>query len=271
MSKPLEKARLQAVAGQYGAAVDTLRYAMPIAQAGDLEEARAILVLLSDINERANRKVKAECDEMRQALQEAIARESGPDRDLEQQSIVFLRGCRLIACAGIAASPDEASAWCVAFTDDRVMLLPPLATSQEDAIDLGWEGLLIEFEGAGQVTQGGGFIGGGFGLEGAAVGMLAATTLNAITSTSRMDTVLHMQTPQAEAYLLYGQLTPVDLRRNMASVFLRLRQASRRSGTAAGGGHVVDRLHKLADLLDRGLIDQDEFTKLKADLMREVG
>jgi len=32
----------------------------------------------------------------------------------------------------------------------------------------------------------------------------------------------------------------------------------------------VDRLHKLVDLLDRGLIDEAEFARLKADLMGQV-
>lgn len=271
MSAPLEKARLQAVAGQYRAAVDSLRYAMPVAQAGDLDEARAIIMLLSDINDRADRRVKAECDEMREALQEVIARESGPDRDLEERSFVFLRGCRLITCAGITVTPDASSSWSLAFMEDRVALVPPLATTHDEVIDLGWEGLFVEVEGAGQVTSGGGFIGGGFGLEGAAVGMLTATALNALTTSSQMDTVLHLQTARAEVYLFYGQLTPVALRRTLSPVFLRLRQASASSAPASDdGGHVVDRLHKLADLLDRGLIDEGEFVRLKADLVGEV-
>ena len=39
---------------------------------------------------------------------------------------------------------------------------------------------------------------------------------------------------------------------------------------SSGEDHVVDRLHKLAGLLDRGLIDEGEFARLKADLMSQV-
>jgi len=48
-------------------------------------------------------------------------------------------------------------------------------------------------------------------------------------------------------------------------VFLRLRQDASADAptTIASSEHAVDRLHKLADLLDRGLIDESEFARLK--------
>src|SRR4051812_24548793 len=48
----------------------------------------------------------------------------------------------------------------------------------------------LDIGGPGEVTSGGGFIGGGFGLEGAALGMLAAGLLNALTTRSKIVTIL---------------------------------------------------------------------------------
>lgn len=273
MSDPLEKAKRLAAAGKYRAAVDSLRYAEPIARAGDLTEVRAILELVAAIRDHADRRLQQECDEIADSMRDVLDRESGPGVELSERAMVFLSGCLVIGGAGLHVGPDTNRQWNLAFTKDRVVLLPCRRPESEEVFDIGWEGLHVEIEGAGEIRQGGGFIGGGFGLEGAAVGMVAATALNALTTTTSVDTVLHLQTRTVKLYLFYGLETPEVLRRTMSPVFLRLRQAEAAgapSQDAGREGHVVDRVHKLADLLDRGLIDEDEFARLKADLMGQV-
>jgi len=54
-------------------------------------------------------------------------------------------------------------------------------------------------------------------------------------------------------------------------VFLRLGQESGTTPAAnSGPDHVVDRPHTLVGPLDRGFIEEDEFKRLKSDLMSEV-
>jgi hypothetical protein len=270
MSAQLEKARQQAEAGKIKAAMVSIRYAVPgAATSGDLEDARDIIALVDTISGMSDRRIQADCAEIRASMEAVIVRESGPLTTLKKESLGFLSGCRIIACAGIAAKASATREWALAFTPDRVALMQTSAVSDNEVIDVGWQGLELAIEGAGQVSSGGGFIGGGFGLEGAAVGMLAAGALNALTTSSHMDTVVHLQTPVLEVYLLYGQMTPEQLRRSLAPVFLRLRQEppAAAPATSAGGDHVVDRLHKLSELLEKGLIDEGEFARLKADLM----
>jgi hypothetical protein len=273
MSVHLDKARRLAAAGKYKAAVDSLYYAEPGARAGDLIELRGILDVIATVREHADGRIQKNCDEIKKAMQDVLDRESGPAVEIMKQSFASLSGCRVIGGAGLPVQPDANRLWRLCFTDDRVVLFPDYRPQPDEFFDIGWSGLGIEIEGAGAIRRGGGFMGGGFGVEGAAVGMLAASALNALTTTTQIDTVVHVQTHAVELYLFYDRETPVVLRRTLSSVFLRLRQsaaADEPSRPASDDGHVVDRLHKLADLLDRGLIDEAEFARLKADLMGQV-
>ena len=270
MSAPFEKARQQVADGKYRSACQSLYYAVPLASGSDdLVEARAILDLVTKMRGQSDRRVQQDCDEITRMIQEMLERHSGPAAELQPVAMVFLKGCRVIGGAGLPVTPDPERQWSLAFTDDRVVLLPSGHAEPEEVFDIGWTGLELAVEGAGAITKGGGFIGGGFGIEGAAVGMLTASVLNGLTTSTHMDTVLHLQTGVVEVYLFYGVETPEALRRRLSPVFLKLRQqATTRPSSGGSDGHVVDRLHKLADLLDRGLIDKDEFAALKTDLMK---
>lgn len=276
MSDQLEKAERQVEAGKLKAALDSLRYAVPLAQEGDLTELRGILDLVEVIRGHADARMLEDCDEIARSMRDALERETGPAGEaveLLDEAIVILAGCRVIGGAGLPMQPDANRLWKMIFTDDRAVLYPDYRPQSADFFDIGWDGLQIEIEGAGAIRSGGGLMGGGFGLEGAAVGMLAATALNALTTTTQIDTVIHLQTHIVELYLFYDRETPDVLRRRLSPVFLRLRQSRAADvprEASVTDSHVVDRLHKLADLLDRGLIDEVEFARLKADLMGQV-
>ena len=96
--------------------------------------------------------------------------------------------------------------------------------------------------------------------------------LDALTSKSTSDTVLRLQKPSAELYLFHDALAPQALRVALAPVFDRLRQTEAPSTSQVGEADddVIDRLGKLADLLDRGAITHDEFDELKAKLLSEL-
>lgn len=133
----------------------------------------------------------------------------------------------------------------------------------------------LEIGGPGARRSGGGFIGGGFGLQGAAEGALIASALNMLTTTTKIDTVICVQTSTAELFLHNGETTPDRLRMRLSQVFNILRgrtnapQAESGAEPGLAGDHVVDRLAKLAEMLDRNLITSEEFATLKRELLGE--
>lgn len=86
--------------------------------------------------------------------------------------------------------------------------------------------LAFEIGGPGAFTTGGGFAGGGFGIEGALEGMLAAGVLNALTTRTKVVTTFSLHTRDAEAFFLHEELTPQDLRIRLSEVFVRMRQSA---------------------------------------------
>jgi hypothetical protein len=123
--------------------------------------------------------------------------------------------------------------------------------------------------GPGAVTSGGGFYGGGFGLEAAAVGILAATALNAMTTQTTVTTYLTIRCAQQELTFLYAGATPHALQLGLAHVFGALRQAVQaetpdRDPSAADP---VDRLSKLGQLHAQGLRTDEEFHAAKQKIL----
>jgi hypothetical protein len=99
-----------------------------------------------------------------------------------------------------------------------------VATAGGEDQSLSWSDLVgIEILGPGKVTSGGGFFGGGLGLEGAAEGMVIAGVLNALTTRSSIQTVLGLLFRQQELWLMHQILEPLALRIEMAPVFARMR------------------------------------------------
>ena len=132
----------------------------------------------------------------------------------------------------------------------------------------------LEIGGPGAQQSGGGFMGGGFGAEGAAAGMLVGTALNLLTTRKKVRTVICLQSDTAEVFVQHSVETPDALRMRLAPVFTILRQmqtAKLADSSAAGtsAANPIDRLTQLAALLEKGHISQDEFAKLKNDLLKD--
>jgi hypothetical protein len=89
--------------------------------------------------------------------------------------------------------------------------------------------------------------------------MLISSVLNALTSSTKVDTVLRLQKPSAALCLLHDKLAPEALRVALSPVFTRLRRTEAQNAPpwSEAGDPIIDRLQKLADLLDRGAITQD--------------
>ena len=129
----------------------------------------------------------------------------------------------------------------------------------------------LEIGGPGVQQTGGGFIGGGFGLEGAAAGMMVATALNLLSTRTTIDTVICLRTADAEVYLHTRTLTPGALQMDLSGVFVRLRQLLAEQTTEANPSNIppdaVEQLSKLAELHAKGALTDEEFATFKAKLM----
>lgn len=129
----------------------------------------------------------------------------------------------------------------------------------------------IEISGRGTRTTDGGFIGGGFGLVGAAEGMAIAGVLNAITRRSITETLLTIASQTQELWFLSDAVEPRQLRIDLADVLLRVTSATRSTAvTPPAARSLVDDLRQLADLRDQGVLSEEEFTKAKLRLLASL-
>ena len=170
---------------------------------------------------------------------------------------------------GHGLGPEVGETWHAAFTEQALVLRN--ASQDGDAIHerrVNYDDVtLLDIGGPGEATTGGGVIGGGFG-SGAFIGMMAAAVANALTTKTSIDTVICLQTRNAELFLHHSGVRPDELRRALSPVFSKLRAHDRSPDNAAG---VAEQLSRMAELLDKGLIDEDEFERLKSDLLGHLG
>jgi hypothetical protein len=124
----------------------------------------------------------------------------------------------------------------------------------------------LSIGGAGKVQEGGGFAGGGFGLEGFAIGATVAGLLNAMTTRHRIETVIGLQSRQGELVFLCTTIEPASLQLSLSRVRALVRQASNTAQASEPG--VAAELSKLADLVERGFLDRDEFDRAKERLLK---
>lgn len=126
----------------------------------------------------------------------------------------------------------------------------------------------LEIGGPGAVTSGGGFIGGGFGLQGATEGMIVSSILNALTTRTTVNTILALTTAGGEIFIHTDQCEPEQLRYRLSPVFVALRRHASKSPPSAGTGEAkVERLTQLAALVEKGLLSEAEFADLKRELL----
>lgn len=127
-------------------------------------------------------------------------------------------------------------------------------------------------QGAGAVRSGGGFVGGGFGLEGAAEGMLIASALNALTTKTHVDSCLRLITEDAEGVFAFTRTLPsqLDLELSSFRVHQRQREALQvpaQPGVAEQKEDPLTRLERLVRLRDAGALTAAEFDQEKSALL----
>lgn len=104
----------------------------------------------------------------------------------------------------------------------------PLATIPMDTIEA------IEIGGPGTTSKGGGFIGGGFGLDGAVSGMLVAGVLNALTTRTSVLTVVAVLASDGEVWFAHTLAEPAAVRVELAPAFVAIRRHARQRSSPRG-------------------------------------
>jgi Short C-terminal domain len=194
-------------------------------------------------------------------------------RELDARTETILREVAFLGgyVPGSAIRPGER--YDVRFMADRFQVFVPrqprvlaaVPYSQVEDVEIGGPGL---------VKTGGGFVGGGFGVNGAIEGMAIASVLNALTTRTSIKTVLRIQGTGCELFLLDTMLTPEQLRIVMSRPLGAIRSA-RAAAVADGIQHEArvvspspaEELSKLADMLEKGLLTREEFNLMKAKLI----
>jgi hypothetical protein len=188
-----------------------------------------------------------------------------PRQTLSDPQPFALNQVRLLGGYGFPL--ETVQLYALEFAADRILVHPPRAFGEPTSIPYS-EVTQFSIGGAGKVREGGGFIGGGFGLTGFAIGLAASTALNAATTRTRIETVIALQTEAGELVFLSTSVEPAALELRLAWVKGQIRNVSA-APTEAAGGDVTEKLERLANLLDKGLLDRAEFDALKAKLLSE--
>jgi hypothetical protein len=204
----------------------------------------------------------------------------GADRDgarvalpWELQARALVRLPEVIFIGGYCSNAELTSGWAyeLVFHVDRLLLI-----SQRDRAalaEIAYAGIReIVIGGPGLVKSGGGFIGGGFGLAGAAEGAGIAAVLNALTTRTAIKTILQIQAADGELFFLHREMVPQDLRIHLSRAIVAIRDAVPSAATMDSGGQAgsvsrLDELERLARLLKEGLLTREEFDQLKATLI----
>jgi len=138
----------------------------------------------------------------------------------------------------------------------------------------------LEFGGAGAQTSDAGFIGGGFGLAGIAIGVVGSAAVNKLTKRTTIETLIRIEMVcagggTAEFIFLTGVASPEDLSVRLRSLTLRLEENTpQATPTVANAevvsstpGDVIAQLKELGELRVAGVITDEEFATLKAEIL----
>jgi len=113
-----------------------------------------------------------------------------------------------------------------------------------------------------------GVFGGGFGVAGAAEGMLAASVINSLTSKTTTYSLVRIAARAAEYVFVSHVVDSGSLDMMLTPVQFRIRQAqAAASSPPAAASSVADELAKLAQLRDAGVLSDAEFSAAKARLL----
>lgn len=235
------------------------------------EGAKAILVATSAFDVamliawRRHRKGKLrEAQRAKQARQDLHARAIKQERlasAVEDGILGRLDGA--VALGGSSQGLSRGGRYSIVFSSKAVLVVPD--NPSLEPLMLGYHTLAVSITGQGERTSNLGLWGGGFGVKGAAKGILAASVLNSLTTRTDIDTVIALSDATQEVYFHYDKETPENLRIRLAPVFVKLRANS--AVTTESNSTLVTDLSRLVELRDSGALSEDEFAAAKERLL----
>lgn len=129
----------------------------------------------------------------------------------------------------------------------------------------------LEFGGPGLQVHGGGFIGGGFGVKGAAEGIVAADLLNRLTTKTTLNSQINIVMKERGLLLHSATITPEQLAIKFTAAVGRIANQCRAEADNRPAiddrDRLVAQLERLANLYDSGALTDEEYTQAKARLL----
>lgn len=132
----------------------------------------------------------------------------------------------------------------------------------------------LELSGGASRT-GGGYVGGGFGTTAAVEGMAIAAALNSLTTKIRKYTAMRIEATDAELFFFKAEVLPKELEIRLAEPRAHIRTAAAQGSATVPSPSIsqsagfADQLIRLAELVEKGLLTDDEFATAKARLLSE--
>jgi hypothetical protein len=207
----------------------------------------------------------------RQADASRLSRHSQETDELDAQTLVSLPAVAYLGGYVSSTGIFAGQRYDVRFLEDRLWVLP--CRQAEVLAEVPYAQIEdVEIGGPGLVKTGGGFVGGGFGVQGAAEGMAIAAVLNALTTRTSITTILRIQGTGCELFLLHTKATPAQLRIELSRPLAAIRstQATPPAVTTATGSDPAARLRKLQELRDAGLLTQDEYETRRTEIINSI-
>lgn len=141
--------------------------------------------------------------------------------------------------------------------------------------------LELEVGGRGQLTHGGRFSGGGFGVRGALTGMAVASMLNNATRKTAVDCFLRLTTAETEMLMRHFSCDPETVRGRLSRMFTGQLVAARAAAAPAPvivptpapvqiAAGPVDELERLTKLHAAGTLTDTEFEMARARQIRQL-
>jgi hypothetical protein len=236
----------------------------PLTQAGWEEAWQAMVTDYPELAQAVSSRVSADHVSHTAAIESANAR-----AELNTLNpFVSIDSCVLLGGHGYDPALIPGSECSLHFTDEGLWVrkkgswAPQIRSAYTDAKTL-------EFSGPGEVRKGGRVVGGGFGLIGAAGGMIAASVLNSLTSRSEIQTIIRYEAVDLEAFFFYSKATPDKLRIELSEAVSRVAHHTEVSTTTQQDDPIAD-LERLSRLHNAGTLSDEEFSLLKAKLIAKI-
>ena len=200
------------------------------------------------------------------AEQASRARASADLAELEAATIGYLRD--LVFLGGHAPESEMAvrGSYDLRFLADHLAIFPCHRTNV--LVQVPYRDVeVVDIGGPGLVKSGGRFVGGGFGVAGTVEGMAIAAVLNALTTQTKIKTVIRVQATECELFLLCSYAERETLRIELSRALGAIRQTRAGIADDRPAASVIDQLGKLAVMLESGLLTREEFDRMKAALI----